>query len=109
MGNGAAGAHRRHHLLVHRARLMATATSSPSSMRFRSLIRRAVELPWAETMTTSTSLPARCWRPVKQLIPDIKGAVANVLYSLFYKMSRSTSRSTTTATAHPDFRSAGSR
>ena len=47
-----------------------------------------VPLPWAETydlnLTSGSMLTT-----VKQLIPDIDGAVQNVLYSLFYRMSRS--------------------
>ena len=47
-----------------------------------------VELPWAETYDLNLNSGGRL-TTVKQLIPDIKGAVANVLYSLLYRMSRS--------------------
>ena len=47
-----------------------------------------VDLPWAETYDLNLNSGATL-TTVKQLIPDIDGAVANVLYSLFYRMSRS--------------------
>ena len=46
-----------------------------------------VDLPWAESF--DLNLNPGLLTTVKQLIPDISGAVANVLYSLFYRMSRS--------------------
>jgi hypothetical protein len=48
-----------------------------------------VDLPWAETF--DLNLNPGLLTTVKQLIPDISGAVANVLYSLFYRTSRSLS------------------
>jgi hypothetical protein len=47
-----------------------------------------VPLPWAETYDLNLNSGAKL-TTVKQLIPDIDGAVANVLYSLFYRTSRS--------------------
>lgn len=47
-----------------------------------------VDLPWAETFDLNLNSGGTL-TTVKQLIPDIKGAVANVLYSLFYRTSRS--------------------
>ena len=47
-----------------------------------------IDLPWAETYDLNLNSGATL-TTVKQLIPDIDGAVANVLYSLFYRMSRS--------------------
>ena len=49
-----------------------------------------VDLPWAESYDLNLNSGSRL-TTVKQLIPDIKGAVANVLYSLFYRISRSLS------------------
>ena len=46
-----------------------------------------VDLPWAESF--DLNLNPGLLTTVKQLIPDIKGAVANVLYSLLYRTSRS--------------------
>ena len=46
------------------------------------------DLPWAETYDLNLNSGATL-TTVKQLIPDIDGAVANVLYSLFYRISRS--------------------
>ena len=48
------------------------------------------DLPWAETYDLNLNSGALL-TTVKQMIPDIKGAVANVLYSLFYRTSRSLS------------------
>ena len=50
----------------------------------------SVPLPWAETYDLNLNSGARL-TTVKQLIPDIAGAVQNILYSLFYRMSRSVS------------------
>ena len=60
------------------------------------------DLPWAETFDLNVLAYSKQTSPylvgfqagstlstVKQLIPDIKGDVANVLYSLFYRTSRS--------------------
>ena len=47
-----------------------------------------VPLPWAETFDINLTQGARLIT-VKQIIPDIEGDVANLLYSLFYKNSRS--------------------
>ena len=46
------------------------------------------ELPWAESFDLNLNSGGTL-TTVKQLIPDIDGAVANVLYSLFYRTSRS--------------------
>ena len=46
-----------------------------------------VPLPWAETYDLNLNSGARL-TTVKQLIPDISGAIQSVLYSLFYRMSR---------------------
>jgi hypothetical protein len=47
-----------------------------------------VPLPWAETFDLNLTSGSRLVT-VKQMIPDIMGDVANLLYSLFYKNSRS--------------------
>ena len=47
-----------------------------------------VPLPWAETYDLNLNSGSML-TTVKQLIPDIDGAAQNVLYSLFYRMSRS--------------------
>ena len=47
-----------------------------------------VPLPWAETFDLTLTSGAKLIT-VKQLIPDVEGDVANLLYSLFYKNSRS--------------------
>ena len=49
-----------------------------------------VELPWAETFDLNLASGGRL-TTLKQLIPDISGAVQNVLYSVFYRTSRSIS------------------
>ena len=50
-----------------------------------------VDLPWAETYDLNLTSGARL-TTVKQMIPDIAGAVQNVsLFALFYRMSRSVS------------------
>ena len=46
-----------------------------------------VPLPWAETYDLNLNSGSML-TTVKQLIPDINGAVQNILYSLFYRMSR---------------------
>ena len=46
-----------------------------------------VPLPWAETYDLNLNSGAFL-TTVKQLIPDISGAVQTILYSLFYRMSR---------------------
>ena len=46
------------------------------------------DLPWAETYDLNLNSGSRL-TTVKQLIPDIDGAVQSILYSLFYRMSRS--------------------
>ena len=45
-------------------------------------------LPWAETFDLNLASGSRLIT-VKQIIPDVEGDVANLLYSLFYKNSRS--------------------
>jgi hypothetical protein len=47
-----------------------------------------VPLPWAETFDLNLASGSRLVT-VKQIIPDIEGDVNNLLYSLFYKNSRS--------------------
>jgi hypothetical protein len=47
-----------------------------------------VPLPWAETFDLNLTSGSRLIT-VKQMLPDIEGDVANLLYSLFYKNSRS--------------------
>jgi hypothetical protein len=47
-----------------------------------------VPLPWAETFDLNLTSGSRLVT-VKQLIPDIDGDVTNLLYSLFYRNSRS--------------------
>jgi hypothetical protein len=46
------------------------------------------ELPWVETFDINGTSGGRLWT-VKQLIPDVDGAASNLLYSLFYRNSRS--------------------
>jgi hypothetical protein len=48
-----------------------------------------VELPWAETFDLNLNSGARL-TTVKQMLPDIEGDITNVLYSIFYRNSRST-------------------
>jgi hypothetical protein len=47
-----------------------------------------VPLPWAETFDLNLTSGSRLVT-VKQMIPDVQGDVNNLLYSLFYKNSRS--------------------
>lgn len=47
-----------------------------------------VPLPWAETFDLNLTSGSRLIT-VKQMIPDIEGDVTNLIYSLFYKNSRS--------------------
>ena len=47
-----------------------------------------VPMPWAETFDLNLTSGARLIT-VKQIIPDVEGDAANLLYSLFYKNSRS--------------------
>jgi hypothetical protein len=49
-----------------------------------------VPLPWAETFDLNLNSGSRL-TTVKQMIPDVDGDVNNLLYSLFYRMSRSVS------------------
>ena len=46
------------------------------------------DLPWAETYDLNLNSGATL-TTVKQMIPEVKGAVPNLLYSLFYRISRS--------------------
>jgi hypothetical protein len=48
----------------------------------------ATPLPWAESFDLNLSSGSRL-TTVKQMIPDIGGDVTNLLYSLFYRISRS--------------------
>ena len=48
-----------------------------------------VELPWAETFDLNLNSGAKL-TTVKQMLPDVEGDTANLLYSLFYRNSRST-------------------
>ena len=48
----------------------------------------SVPLPWAETYDLNLNSGSRL-TTVKQLIPDIEGDATNLLYSLFYRTSRS--------------------
>ena len=45
-------------------------------------------LPWAETFDLNLTSGSRLIT-IKQIIPDVEGDVTNLLYSLFYKNSRS--------------------
>jgi hypothetical protein len=47
------------------------------------------DLPWAETFDLNIASGAKL-TTVKQMIPDIEGDITNLLYSLFYRNSRST-------------------
>ena len=47
-----------------------------------------VPLPWAETYDLNLNSGSRL-TTLKQLIPDVEGAVQNLLYSVFYRTSRS--------------------
>ena len=47
-----------------------------------------VPLPWAETYDLNLDSGSKL-TTLKQLIPDVKGAVQNLLYSVFYRNSRS--------------------
>ena len=46
-------------------------------------------MPWAETFDLNLASGAKL-TTVKQMMPDIEGDIANLLYSLFYRNSRST-------------------
>jgi hypothetical protein len=48
-----------------------------------------VELPWAETFDLNLNSGARL-TTVKQMLPDVEGDITNLLYSLFFRNSRST-------------------
>ena len=48
----------------------------------------SVPLPWAETYDLNLNSGSRL-TTIKQLIPDIEGDATNLLYSLFYRTSRS--------------------
>lgn len=52
-----------------------------------------VPLPWATTFNLTLTSGAR-FSTVKQLIPDVKGDAANLLYSLFYRNVRTVSQGT---------------
>ena len=47
-----------------------------------------VPLPWAETYDLNLNSGSRL-TTLKQLIPDVQGAIQNLLYSVFYRISRS--------------------
>ena len=61
------------------------------SMRFSSAYSGERRSAVGRNLTISISLRGARLTTVKQMIPDIAGAVQNVLYSLFYRMSRSVS------------------
>jgi hypothetical protein len=46
-------------------------------------------LPWAETFDLNLNSGAKL-TTVKQMLPDVEGDITNLLYSLFYRISRST-------------------
>jgi hypothetical protein len=48
-----------------------------------------VELPWAETFDLNLNSGAKL-TTIKQLLPDVEGDITNLLYSIFYRNSRST-------------------
>jgi hypothetical protein len=48
-----------------------------------------VDLPWAETFDLNLNSGAKL-TTVKQLLPDVEGDILNILYSLYYRNSRST-------------------
>jgi len=48
-----------------------------------------VPLPWAETFDLNLNSGARL-TTIKQLLPDVEGDINNLLYSIFYRNSRST-------------------
>jgi len=54
----------------------------------QNFIYNHAELPWAETFDLNINSGATL-TTVKQLLPDVEGAIDNVLYSLFYRNSRS--------------------
>jgi hypothetical protein len=47
------------------------------------------ELPWAETFDLNLNSGAKL-TTIKQLLPDVEGDITNLLYSVFYRNSRST-------------------
>jgi hypothetical protein len=47
------------------------------------------ELPWAETFDLNLNSGAKL-TTIKQLLPDVEGDITNLLYSIFYRNSRST-------------------
>ena len=81
--------HRRHHLEVLPPR---TRSWLDDLVAFQHEVPFAypanVELPWAESYDLNLNSGSRL-TTVKQLIPDIDGAIQSILYSLFYRTSRS--------------------
>ena len=74
---------------------------------------RHAALPWAQTFDLNLTSGAQLIT-VKQMMPDIEGDVANLLYSLFYRNSRSTGAPELQTTPRPvradgyvDFRTTG--
>jgi hypothetical protein len=72
-----------------------------------------VPLPWAETFDLNLASGSKL-TTVKQMIPDIEGDVTNLLYSIFYRNSRSTGTPELQTTPRPvrsdgyvDFRTTG--
>ena len=59
-------------------------------MRLGGAYPNGVPLPWAETFDLNLNSGSML-TTVKQMIPDIDGDVTNLLYSLFYRTSRSVS------------------
>ena len=88
-GMGPDGAHRRHHLVVHRAHHHGRRSRSPISMRCRTLLSDlTLPLPWAETFDLNLNSGSKL-TTLKQMMPDIDGDPTNLLYSVFYRNSRS--------------------
>jgi hypothetical protein len=71
------------------------------------------ELPWAETFDLNLNSGAKL-TTIKQLLPDVEGDITNLLYSIFYRNSRSTGAPELQTTPKPvrndgyvDFRTTG--
>ena len=72
-----------------------------------------VPLPWAETFDLNLNSGARL-TTIKQMLPDIEGDITNLLYSIFFRNSRSTGTLEQQTTPQPvrsdgfvDFRTTG--
>ena len=89
MGHGADGAHRGYHSVVHRAHHRQLTTRSPISTRCRTPIRSTCRCPALQTFLNLNLNSGSKLTTLKQMMPDIDGDPTNLLYSVFYRNSRS--------------------